>query len=856
MATRFYFDTGHAADISLTRPLPSGFAWEQNVPSLPTTRKINKTAKGTANNAAAPYGQLNSNLGTGANNCDILFFQGISDPLAAQTISGNVTGQVCIREGNTSDNLYTQLAIYVVNSAGTLVATLLGGSTSGGTEANNPSANARNMPRGGSTALTSYTCAAGDRIVVEVGVRTESTRTTVGAYMYIGDPSTTPTDLPFGETSNNLTINPWIEISNTLTFGNGATFTANSILKKVQTPTFTADAVIWDGQRNFTIDAVVFGAAQSSFTADAIKKVTSLSGSFTLDAWKSQVVSGTFSADSIHRVLQGVIVEDDPNRDVSGGWGTASDGNVWENVSDSVAGTNSAVAADGSLYVTDTNGGILATLQGGKIKGKDRANADLSALIRLKDLANQPNAGQTEAGIAVHYDGNLGPFANYVGAFLVLGSNSDKNLYAHVRTTRSSATSLIDTGIDWAVGDKWYVRVKIKNGRFKFKVWAFGDPQPSAWLYNDTGYSGSGRTALFALTDFRFAQEGIKWGFRYVHFYDVDTSFDPEAVIRKPDIPGSFTADAIKRVLRAGSFTLDSTLLGGLVGSFSADAVKRSTQAGTLTANAVKKATTSGSFTLDASILIPGFVGSFTADGIVKRSSSAQFSTASVLRSTASGSFSTASVLLRSAASSFSLDAWLIKVVSGSFTSHSVLLRRTLVSFIGDAVLLREQNRTATVNAIVRRGATGSFGISAVLLSPRTATFPASAVVKATSSAAATVNAVLKGTVSGSFTASAISLVTQASSFTAGANLKPGDVHIPFDAILLKTQLASFAMDAVCGLAALPDIEAETVIEMLEADTVIEMIEGDNTIDMIEADLTVEYLAAETVIDALEVSYE
>jgi len=221
MATRFYLNTGTAGDLSLTQPLSGGGVWESNVSGLPSTRKIGTTALGTANNAAAPYG-VSRTIGTGTNPNDILWFQGVSDALAAQTISGTVTGVACVREGNTSDNLFTQLAIFVVNSSGTRVATLWGGQSSGGTEANSPSANTRYLTRASSQTLSSYTCSAGDRIVIEIGMRTESTRTNAVGYMYLGDPGGSDLGASDGG-SNNLTINPWVELSATLTWDTGAT---------------------------------------------------------------------------------------------------------------------------------------------------------------------------------------------------------------------------------------------------------------------------------------------------------------------------------------------------------------------------------------------------------------------------------------------------------------------------------------------------------------------------------------------------------------------------------------------------------------------------------------------------------
>lgn len=208
MATRLYLNAGQNAAINIGARVST--LWEMNIASgiWPTNRLL-VTVDGNANT-----NHNLGNLGTGVNPCDILFGQFMTDVLPSGVlISGTVQGNICCREGNTSDNLFTQLGLYVVDSSGVLVHTLLGGTTSGGSEANSPSANNRNLPRGGSTAITAYTTInATSRVVAEVGMRTESTRTTAVGYMYFGGGN--GTDLPTGNgTDNSLLKSPWIEFS-------------------------------------------------------------------------------------------------------------------------------------------------------------------------------------------------------------------------------------------------------------------------------------------------------------------------------------------------------------------------------------------------------------------------------------------------------------------------------------------------------------------------------------------------------------------------------------------------------------------------------------------------------------------
>lgn len=207
MATRLYFNESQSGAVNIGAQV--GSLWEQNISGAFTTKKLGTTADGNAN-----ANHFTTNLGNGSNPCDICFGQFMTDTLPSGVlISGTITGVIVCREGNTSDNMYTQLGLYVVDSSGALVHTLLGGANTGGTELNSPSANNRYLPRNGATALSSYTTInATSRIVAEIGLRTESTRTTCQGYMYFG--AGNGTDLPAGDgTDNSTTKNGWLEFS-------------------------------------------------------------------------------------------------------------------------------------------------------------------------------------------------------------------------------------------------------------------------------------------------------------------------------------------------------------------------------------------------------------------------------------------------------------------------------------------------------------------------------------------------------------------------------------------------------------------------------------------------------------------
>lgn len=207
MTTRLYLNESEAAAIVIGAEV--GSLWEQSISGAFTTKKMRTSPDGNSNTSHST-----SSLGNGSNPCDICFKQFLSDTLpSGVTISGTISGNITCKEGNTSDNIYTQLGLYVVDSGGALVHTLLGGVTSGGTEVDNVSAKNRNIPRAGATAISSYTTVnATSRIVAEIGLRTESTRTTCVGDMYFGSGVTS--DLASGNSTDNSTSKrPWIEFS-------------------------------------------------------------------------------------------------------------------------------------------------------------------------------------------------------------------------------------------------------------------------------------------------------------------------------------------------------------------------------------------------------------------------------------------------------------------------------------------------------------------------------------------------------------------------------------------------------------------------------------------------------------------
>jgi hypothetical protein len=145
--------------------------------------------------------------------------QYVSGPLAAQTLSGNVKAQFQCLETFANDNLFLTLKILVCSNDGsTTLATLLAITRDTTNELTTSLIN-RNFP---STALSSYACAAGDRLVIEVGLGGSITTGTGGVIGHNGSIrwgcSASSDDLPEDDTQTGTTYRPWLEFSNTFQF--------------------------------------------------------------------------------------------------------------------------------------------------------------------------------------------------------------------------------------------------------------------------------------------------------------------------------------------------------------------------------------------------------------------------------------------------------------------------------------------------------------------------------------------------------------------------------------------------------------------------------------------------------------
>lgn len=215
MASRFYFsDTLVAADTPAS--IATGGNWSNSGTLYTATRLLARTPRGDAltNRTVTETLATAQNIGLRVH---------VSEPLAAQNIAGTFSAVIkCTENATTADNAL-QVIIRVVSFDGSTQQAILYAGQSAALNATvgalgeefPTTAATRIIPA--ATALSSFTCAAGDRVSVETGIRSYDTSATPdsGTFNYGHPLSTADFALTSGLTTNLL---PWVEFSQTLLF--------------------------------------------------------------------------------------------------------------------------------------------------------------------------------------------------------------------------------------------------------------------------------------------------------------------------------------------------------------------------------------------------------------------------------------------------------------------------------------------------------------------------------------------------------------------------------------------------------------------------------------------------------------
>jgi hypothetical protein len=207
VATRWYFPATASNTSGLTPSFDAGW----NYTTEAARADIAKTKGSSAITAGTLIGAWTATAGQTA-----LDRQFISPALAAQTISGTFSLMLMVREGAGTDNVDRIITgLYVVDSSGTKVHTLKARGNSGTTLEFVANATHRTHTGANAAALTSYACAAGDRIVVEIGYSNSTSATTPEASAKWGENAT---DATLGDNATTADRAGWIEFSANLAY--------------------------------------------------------------------------------------------------------------------------------------------------------------------------------------------------------------------------------------------------------------------------------------------------------------------------------------------------------------------------------------------------------------------------------------------------------------------------------------------------------------------------------------------------------------------------------------------------------------------------------------------------------------
>jgi hypothetical protein len=269
VTTRFYLPSSGTPDIS---PAFNTTSWPtvseaDRIDAVTTRISSTMTSKAGVGNAATTRQLLR---------------QYISAGLAAQTISGTIKGQVRIASNVTNVGVCA-LAVRIAkcSSDGSGVTEILAATQSAVAEIEIPPAsngttltNRRLETSPNNTfslALTSTTVSAGDRLIIELGYKDNTTNTGRYGLLSFGDDSAT--DLPEDETTT-AANNPWVEFSGDISFETGG----SQALEGAAAGSAQASAAL-------AVAKALAGAAAASGTASADLALTKvLAGDATASA--------------------------------------------------------------------------------------------------------------------------------------------------------------------------------------------------------------------------------------------------------------------------------------------------------------------------------------------------------------------------------------------------------------------------------------------------------------------------------------------------------------------------------------------------------------------------------------------
>lgn len=207
--TRLYLGGFDTSPRFYVDPVSYGAQWENTANAATATRRLWRDKPGYG------FDQISRSKTPASDTADRLMSILVSNPLAAQTISGTAKAVVRVSENAAGSDLRSQIIIRVMSDDLQTERGILYAGDDGAlvTEWSTTVTN-RYFPQSGSASLSSVNALDGDRLLVELGYRSHAAGTSGSGTIDLGDDGT---DLPDNE-SNTTQGAPWIEFSQDIVF--------------------------------------------------------------------------------------------------------------------------------------------------------------------------------------------------------------------------------------------------------------------------------------------------------------------------------------------------------------------------------------------------------------------------------------------------------------------------------------------------------------------------------------------------------------------------------------------------------------------------------------------------------------
>lgn len=435
------------------------------------------------------------------------------------------------------------------------------------------------------------------------------------------------------------------------------TFTANAVLFRTTSRTFTANADMLIGTRTlatFTANSVLFKTISSTKTANALlKKITAQT--FTADAVVIEAGTHVFPASAL---IVRDLVRDTFTRTTSAGDVGQPDTGHYNNYITMFPGTPYAeyvLGVDG--LVNGTN--LVTPIPYGEDVwrfGPSSTSGLVTFDFKILDPEQWPIYYIT---LGIHP--SIDPlFPTYVHHPYISVGEEDVGIWS-IQVDNIDYTGLTPTPGDW-----WTLKafVSFEEPALRIKAWKRGDPEPD-WLAETTDPSDFGIYNPVAILESHLD----------IFSGDLQSAELDNLVIQAigGDYEDWFLADSVISKTQAGSFTADASLTGPVEFTFTADAELRADDG-----------TYQWGFTADSFFNTSVLVYTFTANAYLVQ--------------TISSIFTANSKLVRTPSSTFAADAYIRGSTALTFTANAILYKPVTATVVSSRL-----RKTTTIHVAFRR---------------------------------------------------------------------------------------------------------------------------------------------------------